>query len=106
MPSSVVSSWPCSLRIAAAAAVADADVEVAVGAEGEWPPLWLAKGCVIVQQDASRWSASATSGSALTLVAGDHRVAARFGVVDEEAAVARVVGMEGDAEQAALAAAR
>jgi len=49
---------------------------------------------------------SASSGSPAAGVLGDHGVAARLlGVVHEEAPVLRVVGVEGDAEQALLVAA-
>ena len=67
--------------------------------------MWLAKvGCGMVSRIAPE-AGSARSGSATNVVARQIVVAVAVRVVDEEEAVVAIPRMEGDAEQAALAAA-
>ncbi len=91
--------------VAGRAAVADADVEVAVGAEGEHAAVVVAGGVLHVEHRGARSGVGAV-GVARDAVAGDRHLRTWSGVRDVEAAAGRVVGGEGEAEQAALAAAR
>ena len=93
-----------SMRIAAAAAVAHADVEKTVGAEGDPSAVVVRERLIDAEQRRGR------VGKGHVRIVGhavldDLRVAVDVGVVDEEAAVLRVAGMEGEAEQALLVAA-
>ena len=68
------------------------------------PPLWLAYGCAIVRSTRGGGRLGDVRIAGARAILGDHGVAAGVGVVDVEAAVARVVGMEREPEQALLAA--
>ena len=92
-------------RVVARAAVADADVEIAVGAEREHAAVVVGIGRDAGSSGARLSVESATFGFAETLVLGDdERAVAGARVVDEEAAVRRVLRVEGEAEQPSLAA--
>ena len=89
------------MRIAAAAAVAHADVEETVGAECDPSAIMVRERLIDAEQRRGRVGEGLvrTIGHA---VLDDLRVAVGVGVVDEEAAVLRIAGMEGEAEQALL----
>src|SRR5262249_54387254 len=93
-------------RVAAAAAVAGAGVEIAIGSEGELTAVVVA---VVLMIDRQQHLLARRVGEVEVrahLVARDRDVAVRSRVVDEEPAVRLVVGMEREAQEPALAAAR
>ena len=93
-----------AVLVAAAAAVAGADVEVLVGAEQQQPAVVVALVVGHPQHEPRRAGGGAGGGRAPVL---DHALVARVvGEVDVEAPRARVVGREGQREQALLAARR
>ena len=101
--------------VVGAAAVADRDVEVAVvGTEGESAGVVVELRLVDLQQDDLRGrvgevrvARDAQLGDRARAVEARRRAGAQGrAVVDEEAAVRRVIGVEGEAEQAALVEAR
>jgi hypothetical protein len=99
-----VEALAVALRVEAAAAVAEADVELAVGAEGDVAAVVVGEGLADGEDlEGRRGVGRAGVGGA---VLDDVRVAAGVGVVDEEAAVRGVVGVEGHAQQALLVAGR
>jgi hypothetical protein len=102
-----VERLPVLLRVAAAAAVARGDVEEAVRPERDLAAVVVGERLVVGEEDLLRGGVGDIRVGRHP-VAGDHRLelaADGAGVVDEEFAVAGVVGMEGEPEEAALAAA-
>ena len=91
--------------IAAATAVPEADVQVAIGTERELSALVVGERLRDVQEDLRR-SRVGHVRIGRHAIAHERGVARGVRVVDVEQAVRRVVRMEGEAEQAALAAAR
>ena len=90
-----------AVLVARAAAVTGADVEVHVGPEQQQPAVVIALGVRHAQDEARR--AAVGAGGARALVLDDALVAGPVGEVDVEAARARVVGREGDRQEALLA---
>ena len=86
-----------SLRIAAGSAIAETDVHVSVGPEREHAAVVVVKRLVNVQQHAlCGWIDRPVGGPGEL---GDHAVALKVGVVDEEATVRRKVGVEGETKR-------
>src|SRR5581483_9352618 len=93
-------------RVAGAAAVAEPDRERAVGSEGEHAAVVVRERLIDAEEETGRLGIGDRRILARAPELDDLGVAVGVGVIDEEAAVRRVAGMEREAEESALAAAR